>query len=461
MGTSVDERNPLRVSREEVGNHSPGGAMKKFLMMSIWFSINHGAVGSGLALASTVLGTDLGGMGSGVLYLCYTATALILATPVVQTLGEKRALVAGLGLYSFYLASFLIALACDDRSDVDEESPPMCARLAFVSGSAIGGFGAGFYWTAQSCYFSRCALEYAAERNISKSSATSYFGGIFSALYLSFEMIAKLTSFVCLETMSESTGQFVVFVILTSMTLISTVGMAFAPPLPRDSDSNQSTDEPDSPAKTDQKSRVLATFYLMKNPTVWLWLPFNFSFGLFSALVTNVVNARIINEYLGSWAVPLLSAGISGVAASSAFPLGWLGRKFGSQLPAMMCGIAMFVIEGVVYLIWSEEALGKWSFMIPLCIVQGISRAVNEGPNKAMIADTFQEPIPRQAAFSNWVLQNGFSSSLGFFVFPPVLDCCGRIPLAIMCLVPSVLATIATPIVFSRNSKKSGYEDVP
>ena len=61
-----------------------------FWLMAISFSVNHGCVVSCLAYSTAELGTDMGGYGSGVLYVFYALTALFLSKPVVAGLGASR-----------------------------------------------------------------------------------------------------------------------------------------------------------------------------------------------------------------------------------------------------------------------------------------------------------------------------------------------------------------------------------
>ncbi len=68
---------------------------RNFVIMSIAFSLNHGAVVSCLAYAAAELGNDLGSTSSGILYVCYALTALLASKPFVASVGPKYALLAG------------------------------------------------------------------------------------------------------------------------------------------------------------------------------------------------------------------------------------------------------------------------------------------------------------------------------------------------------------------------------
>jgi hypothetical protein len=71
----------------------PRTILRNFCFMAFSFSILHGTVTAELAVASAFLGPDLGGLQSGVLYVCYTLSALVLAAGIVQKLGPKTTLV--------------------------------------------------------------------------------------------------------------------------------------------------------------------------------------------------------------------------------------------------------------------------------------------------------------------------------------------------------------------------------
>ncbi|KAJ9466635.1 hypothetical protein DIPPA_17665 [Diplonema papillatum] len=437
-GEKEDALEPLaaRGSDESAANKVKRGMW----LMSFWFAVNHGAITTGLALASTVLGTDLGGLGNGTLYLVYTATALCLAPAVIGYCGEKVALTAGLSLYTFYLAAFLVALQCDPRDDPDEEGAALCAVVGFVGGSFIGGFAAGFYWTAQAAYFGTAAARYATLLGRDRALATGQFSALFSATYLGCELACKLFSFALLQSIDdEQEAQNILFVVLTVLAVVSSVGMHFVPSL-----------HSNLPKKRPTLKAALGTLKMtFTDPVIFFLIPYNFSFGLVSSFINNVVNARIIKVYLGSWAVPLLSAGISGVAAASAFPFNWFTTRFGSKLPTLLAGSVLFVVECVIYLAYAEESLGSWPVMLPLIAVQGLTRAVWEGPLKAAIADFYPEIEQRSFAFTCVVLQNGVSSSVGFFLFPPLLDAHGKDPLAIVCLAFSILCLCGVPGSFA------------
>ena len=122
---------------------------RNFLVMCIAFSFNHGCVVSCLAYSSTELGADLGGYGSGCLYVFYALTAFFLSKPVVSMVGPRLGLFMGTAGYCVYVAGFLFAVLV-----------PRLAWPVFLVSASVGGVAGGLLWTAQGRYFARNAKLY-------------------------------------------------------------------------------------------------------------------------------------------------------------------------------------------------------------------------------------------------------------------------------------------------------------
>jgi hypothetical protein len=99
--------------------------------------------------ATTELGDELGGYGSGILYIFYSLTALFLSKPLVEMVGPKNGLLFGVGGYCVYIGGFLIAVVSPDL-----------AWPVFIFAAAVGGTAGGVLWTAQGKYFAANALLY-------------------------------------------------------------------------------------------------------------------------------------------------------------------------------------------------------------------------------------------------------------------------------------------------------------
>lgn len=105
-------------------------------------------------------------------------SAVFGATYVVDRLGSRNGIFAGVSIYCVYVCCFLLA------SLVSDEAKWPVALI----GAAIGGIGGGFLWTAQGAYFGKTAAAYAAAADVPREDATAYLGGLFAFFYLSEEV---------------------------------------------------------------------------------------------------------------------------------------------------------------------------------------------------------------------------------------------------------------------------------
>ena len=124
--------------------------------MSTCLSLNHGVVNALLALATAQLGNKLGGYSAGMMYIAYSLISLTMATTIVGKVGPKWSLVSALILYCFYTVTFIL----------DIEFPEIAWPMSMI-GATVGGFGAGWLWTAQGVYtaaFARAGADAHARR---------------------------------------------------------------------------------------------------------------------------------------------------------------------------------------------------------------------------------------------------------------------------------------------------------
>ena len=80
-----------------------------FVLMSVCFSLNHGTVSAVIALSTALLGTGLGSVNLGTLWLMYVITAMVFATAIIGAVGPKGGLLLGTLGYCLYVLSFLVA----------------------------------------------------------------------------------------------------------------------------------------------------------------------------------------------------------------------------------------------------------------------------------------------------------------------------------------------------------------
>ena len=176
---------------------APRAIHRNFLFMTICFAVNHGCVISVLNLSVVLLGTEPGAFQTGSLYVTYAASALLFATPLLDALGSRRALVYASATYCVYVASVPLAMVV---------RAPWGLYVISCVGGAVGGVAAGFLWAAQGAYFSASAQLYAAAvaadgGSVAPSAsppaaavegATSSLAAWFGAVFLACEVALKL-----------------------------------------------------------------------------------------------------------------------------------------------------------------------------------------------------------------------------------------------------------------------------
>lgn len=425
---------------------TPGGVLASFVMMSACFSLTHGCVVTSLALATDQLGPRLGSYSAGILYLVYTASALLFAPDIVKRLGEKNSLSWGCVLYCTYVGSYAVALASPD-----------IRWTAVIFGAVLGGLAAGWLWTAQGAYFSSAAEQYARAQGTgpeapSTPEATSLFGGIFATLYLGTELALKLTSSAVLRMDIDNPGRNL-FTVYTSLAVLASLGMfVFVPSMtsPARLPAVGAPAGTEGPAATPLGKRklFLALQLMVSDPKIIALAPINTSFGFVASMLNFYVNGAVVNVTLGarlrravspgplcthaqrgagSSAIGVLTAVLSGVATLISLPLSYLSPRIG-RTPIILLGAVVFLFEVVVLYGLTVEEVGHWPVLVCLFSAHGVGRAVWEGPNRALIADYF--PDDREGAFANIIMQNGVASTVGYFLFPhlsakPMLVICG------------------------------------
>lgn len=101
----------------------------------------------------------------------------------MEKMGPKWSLVTGLFLYCFYVASFLVAALV-----------PSIKWESAIIGAVVGGFSAGWLWTAQGVFFGRTSVLYARAAGKEVTKINSFLAGIFTMFYVGFEVVCKLLS---------------------------------------------------------------------------------------------------------------------------------------------------------------------------------------------------------------------------------------------------------------------------
>lgn len=426
----------------------PAAVYRNFVFMAILFSIHHGCVVSCLSLATARLGADIGAGQSSILYLAYTGTALLGGTYVVKRAGAHAAVVLGMFLYCFYVAAFGWAAHFQ-----------VAVRATAYAGAVLGGMGAGLVWTAQGSFFAQAASAHAQAAAVAleendddeeeedeehdglqstttsstvpttqdlSSQSTARMAGVFAFFYLALELL--------LRSLSSVASWRVLFNTYGLLTVLATVGMAVWV-------------KPPNLAHEDNKERPSASLlWYQATAAIQLWKPtpdgrwpvmplllgLNAVFGFESSF---------LNAYINGQVVPAQSVGIwmswaSGVAAMGSLVFGRWTAAAASESSAissflsnrkgwvLSAGAVSFVSVVLPFVLKPNTPLSGWtsttssfsSFWICLFIytLHGTGRATFEGTLKATFADFF--PHEKEGAFANIILQNGLTSSLGYFL---------------------------------------------
>jgi hypothetical protein len=143
--TDTDELGEMASTKSFLG--TPKQILCKFLLFSVCFSLHHGCVTGVLAYVQVFFG-PVAQVSVATLYGLYTGTALLLATIIIDWATYKYALVGGMILYCTYVACYAIGGGF-----------PVVQEPVIIAGAAIGGFSAGFLWSAQGSYFKAFAEE--------------------------------------------------------------------------------------------------------------------------------------------------------------------------------------------------------------------------------------------------------------------------------------------------------------
>eukprot|EP00579_Thalassiosira_antarctica_P012488 CAMPEP_0201921886 /NCGR_PEP_ID=MMETSP0903-20130614/10089_1 /ASSEMBLY_ACC=CAM_ASM_000552 /TAXON_ID=420261 /ORGANISM="Thalassiosira antarctica, Strain CCMP982" /LENGTH=325 /DNA_ID=CAMNT_0048458921 /DNA_START=165 /DNA_END=1138 /DNA_ORIENTATION=+ len=171
-----------------------------FLQMSALFATNHGCTVSCLGLANARLGS-IGVWQSGTLYASYTAAALFGASYFVKKFGSRNGLALGMGMSAAYVTSFFLASMVVEMN----EEMVWLQDVVAIAGAVVGGVGSSILWVSQGTYFS-CASELFASKveeegvMVLLGDVTSRFGGNFACVFLSFEVVLRLSSTLLIET---------------------------------------------------------------------------------------------------------------------------------------------------------------------------------------------------------------------------------------------------------------------
>ena len=263
---------------------------------------------------------------------------------------------------------------------------PSTKVAASIVGGIIGGFGAGFLWTAQGSYFARAAEQYAIQKGSTVEDSTSLFGGIFAGIYLSEEVLLRLFSSIMAKTLNWSWKS--IFSGYTMIAVLSTLFMLSVHKYPL-TEKEMRKNEQSSPF---EKVTVVGKLLISDRKMKYM-IPLNAVFGFSAAFITSFVNGEVIRVVLSdqnSTDIGFLTALTSCVAAVLSVVLGFVAQKIGRG-PILILGSISFFMVGFLFAI--RPSLLDWGVasLALVYIFQGIGRATFEGTLRAEFAIMFAE----------------------------------------------------------------------
>jgi MFS family permease len=355
-----------------------------FILLSVLFSANHGAVVSCLALAAARLGR-LGNVQSGVLYLSYTLSALIGATYIVKVLGARSSMIAGMWIYCVYVGCFVLAAAI-----------PKGKEIAAILGALIGGVGGGFLWTAQGSYFVRASEEYSRAKGVSFQDATSLFGGIFAGIFLGEEVLLHLFSTFVIQWWNWP--WLTIYIGYTVIAVVSTLGMSFVKGY------SLTQQEAEENSSTSSFYKATVTFRLMmSDPKMKYMIPLIAVFAFSASFVASFVSGEVVAlalEDVESYYIGILTSVTAGVAAVASVLFGRIAPIYGSTVILIIGTLSFFMISFLFVVNPNVHEGWDLGSLIFIYTLQGIGRATFEGSLKAQFAVIFSQE--KEGAVSNY-----------------------------------------------------------
>lgn len=335
---------------------------RNFYVMAIAFSLNHGCVVACLAYASTELGDDLGSVASGILYVFYGLSALLLAKPFVSVVGSKLGLLWGMAGYAAYVGGFCLSLL-----SMFFINTPLAWGVACAS-AAVGGIAGGVVWTAQGRYFAKHTQLFSNVTSTPIETVTSKFAGLFAAIFLGLEMLLKLTG-TLIFLKFPAFAPVIAFTLYMVIAALSCILISSFSNL-QDEGTVQGVDIQSAVASACSTASMVA-----RNNQLALMLPFQVAFGLVSSFVPYYIFGTVIadSDTLGSAYVGILSSFIVFVGALTAIPASWLTLIVGKPV-LMTVGGGCLMVTGAMFFYFSDDELGQWSMIIPLLLLVGVGR---------------------------------------------------------------------------------------
>lgn len=447
----------------------PTGFMNNFMLMCLLFGLNHSTFVVMLELSSTIVGVQISGVATGMLFLFLALAVGIFAGPLTVKLGPKVSMIISMGLYTTYVACYaaIVYFLCDDGStpqDVDYatcwsgDRDPQSYRASYetfrsvawacaIVGGAVGGFGAGWLWTGQGAYYVVCSNIYATCTGTKLEEATAKMIGIFGGFYLLTESLIKVFTFLLIKYVEGSRGFQIDFVCLTALAGVTAFCMCFV------DDVRVPQTEPSNDESNLTRSRLrafLAPLMLMyEEPAAFCLLAYNTFYGFALTFVLLWVARYLQAGVLGPSSVILLSMINSVVGGLAMGPFSSLSNHI-TKINVVQIGTTVILAYLGIYIAFAHTTRYKkpcgtlsngtaliqpdycndghamqsdvfnWESAVALNIMSGLSRAIYEGVFKGVWADYFGPLGKVEAAFSCVTFQMSLGSVVSFFLFPHI-----------------------------------------
>jgi len=397
-GRNVDDASSQPLLSAEA---TSGYWRRSFYVMCFTFGLNHAAVTTPIAYASSLLGADLGQASNATLYVVCMMSSLFLGPLSSNMFGPKWGLCFGMFCYIIYVACFAIATSFETDS--------LGAWYSAIGGSLIGGIGAGSLWTCQGALFAALCGRIADTSSTPLDAVTSELSSVFAIFYLGQECILKVLFTVMQKyaKLPDSVG----FLFYAALALSAMVCLAFS------GDARPIT----SQQRPSLCAKASSAVVLWGDHKLWLIAGLNLSFGFSASYVNGYINSTWLDEALGadgSDFIGFLGAIVCLIATISSVLYGMMSKALGSKVPAVFVGSGCFL--GIVALSFVQAPNGKgpagWGWgIVVFYVLHGLGRGVYESTNKGIFADFF----PGQnamGAFANCMMQNTAASSVGFLL---------------------------------------------
>jgi MFS family permease len=356
-----EERSPLtRLAAPGTIKYAAPYIYRNFLIMAVSVSAGHGVMTTCLAYAAAELGSSLGGVSSGILYILYAIVTLLLAKPFVTMTGPKLSLVAALIALCVYGVGFVLGIVfLLISTDM--------AWLAACSTATVGGFGVGVMWTAQGRMFAQNSKLYSEAARLPVERCNAMLGAVFASVFLGTEMVLKVVATV-VYLIFPSLGQYVIFTAYAALALVACM-MAMSV----DELNDEGTGVFNYKTISKEAGAVAKMTWLDKR--LALIAPFQIAFGFLMAFLNLYIFGEVIStdEDWGTVYIGLSSALVVLVGAALATPASWAANTVGNEA-IILTGAACMCLGGGLLYLFSNSSLAAVTTLIPYLIVVGVGR---------------------------------------------------------------------------------------